>query len=104
MTKIEFSEHATNDRTERIVRIATTIGFGEEIAQFNRHNKYGKTVHCLTSTGVVIIKDYTQSKIITMYAMTLAQMLTYYNKSRAPQVIYRAVVNNEKKRKFLFEI
>lgn len=103
MTRIEFTHHAKDDREERILRIATTIGFGETVRAFPRHNQYGDTLHCLTDTGVIIIKDRSETKVITMFVCSKRQLMNYYGNRKPPKSLYNAVVRNEK-RKFLFEI
>ena len=102
MVKIHFSEHAQYDRQDRIVRIATSIGFGEVVHIFRRKNQYGYTRHCITSTGVVVIKDDKQETVITMFACTEKQLLGYYNNRKPPNAVYKAVMRNSKK-KYLFE-
>ncbi len=107
MIKIEFSEHAKADREERIIRIATTVGFGEVIECFPEHNKYGDTMHCLTDTGIIIVKDRQQTKVITMFPCSEAKLLAYWKihrKSAPPTTIRKVIQNNQRKRKFLFEI
>ena len=106
MTRIKFSEHAKVDREERIVRIATTIGFGETVASFPMCNQHGETTHFITDTGVVIIKDRAETRIITMFAVSENALFTYWktHKHQAPpHWLVNVVRNNRKKRKFLFE-
>ena len=104
MIKIEFSEHAAQGREERMVQIATTIGFGEVFATFPRRNQHGVTIHCITDTGVLIIKNVTQTKVITMFPLNEAKLRKYYQDQKIPYWLLKVVRNNYQKRKFLFEI
>ena len=57
MTKTKFSKHALNDREDRIVWIATEIGFGQvldTIQIYDVDRSYRRVE--LTETGVAIIK------------------------------------------------
>ena len=76
MTRIVFSKHAIEDRTDRIVKIATAMGFGEVIEEFPSENYMGPTRHCLTNTGVIIVKPRDKEEVITMFAVSETKMLT----------------------------
>ena len=108
MTKQEFSKHILQDRLERMVTIATTIGYGNIIKVFVTQGKYGKVRQCLTDTGVIIIKEYDSEKILTMYAIRLNRAIALYRSEcsteRLPQRIINVILNNEKKRPYLFDI
>lgn len=104
MITINLSEHVVKDRVERLALIGSTIGFGEIIKIKVKTGKYGKVKMCLTDTGVTIIKDVTNDKVITAYACKLKELYYLYNESRVPKHIYKTVYTNTIKRKFLFEI
>ena len=105
-TRITLSHHLTADRLERMTTIATTIGFGKVIEEFE-DDIYGEpTWHCLTDTGVLLVKSADKTKIITMYVATVDRLYAYYRKKRnqktIPQYLVQIVKNNEKKRPYLF--
>lgn len=75
MKKVEFSSHALFDREERIVWIATEVGFGEvvdTITIYDEERNYRRVE--LTETGVAIIKAADKEFIITMYLPTQRQL------------------------------
>ena len=103
MVRINFTAHASADREALIVRIATTVVFGEVVGIFPNKNEYGPTMHCITDTGILIIKDQKGESIITMFALKESRLHHYYG-NRVPKNLLQTVRNNQKKRKFLFEI
>ncbi len=108
MTKQEISQHIIQDRLERMVLIATTIGYGNVIKEFVTQGKYGKVRQCITDTGVVIIKEMFTEKVITVYAIRINRAIALYRteapNERIPQKLYTAIINNEKKRPYLFNV
>ena len=63
MMKIaEISAHVVNDRMDRVMLIATTIGWGEEILRVWSWQDDAYMI--LTSTGVVLVKG-SNGKLIT---------------------------------------
>lgn len=105
--RFNFSEHLITDRIERMTNIAITIGFGDIVEEFPDENEYGNTWHCLTDTGVVIIKTEDKEKIITMFAARADRVCAYYKAKKgvkyAPNWLVQVAKNNEKKRPFLFK-
>ena len=66
MKKVEFSSHALFDREERIVWIATEVGFGQvvdTIQIYDVERNYRRIE--LTETGVAIIKAVEEEFVIT---------------------------------------
>lgn len=104
MITINLSDHVIKDRTERLALIGSTIGFGEIIKIKVKMGKYGQVKMCLTDTGVTIIKDIENDKVITAYACKLKELCYLYDGNRVPSHIYKTVYTNTIKRKFLFEI
>ena len=103
MITINLSEHAIKDRVERLALIGSTIGFGEIIKVKIKMGKYGEVKMCLTDTGVTIIKDIMNDKIITAYVCKLKELFYLYDGERVPKQVYKTVYINTTKRKFLFE-
>lgn len=54
MIKGKTSIHIQQERMERMVFIATTVGFGNEVCRF--HNYRNNTWKCLTDTGCIIVR------------------------------------------------
>lgn len=66
----KMTRHMKNDRIDRAVFIAMTVGFGNVV-----HTKYSEetnTYSYLTDTGVILIKN-PKDVIITMYIANMAQ-------------------------------
>ena len=104
--KVNLTDHVVNDRLDRITAILTTVGVGEVVYKFQESNQYGPNVHCITNTGVIIIKDAHEDKIITMFMLTERRLFAYWKThmaSRPPQYLVKLVGNNQKKRRFLFD-
>ena len=75
MKKVGFSSHALFDREERIVWIATEVGFGEvvdTITIYDEERNYRRVE--LTATGVAVIKAIDKEFVITMYLPTQRQL------------------------------
>ena len=108
MTKQEISKHIIRDRMERMVLIATTIGYGNIVREFITDGKYGKIRQCITDTGVMILKEYDTNKVITLYVITIDRLIATYRSEapneRVPQYLYKTVLNNQKKRPYLFNV
>lgn len=103
--RIVFSHHAITDRIERMTEIALTIGFGSVVEEFPCINQYGNTWHCLTDTGVVIIKTDDKEKVITLFCATPERVFAYYKNyknTRPPQFLVKVAANNLRKRAYLF--
>lgn len=99
MTKVKFSEHALEDREERIVWIATEVGFGEvvdTVVTYDVERGYRRVE--LTSTGVAIFKPMDKEIIITMYLPSMRKLIAFYGgKNHVPIRLLNAVKRNEKK-------
>ena len=99
MKKTTFSKHALQDREERIVWIATKIGFGQVIDTiqiYDMDRSYRRVE--LTETGVAIIKAVDEEFIITMYLPTQRQLVKWYgSKNAVPIRLLNVVKRNEKR-------
>lgn len=96
MTNLRLSKHCTEDRLDRLVRIATTIGFGEVI--LTSEVRGGR--ECLTDTGVVLIKDLYEEFLITAYVIDINRLTAIYSAhgyTRIPNSIYKTVCRNMRK-------
>ena len=98
MEKFIPTKHLTEDRMDRVVFIATTIGFGEIVEEFYIEDNHGKHYECVTSTGVIIIKDLSKKVIITMFVGRMAQVKRLYGNREIPKNLKAVVKRNEKKK------
>ena len=99
LKKVTFSKHALQDREERIVWIATEIGFGQVIdtIQIYDVDRSYRRVE-LTETGVAIIKAVDKEFIITMYLPTQRQLASWYgDKNLVPIRLLNMAKKYEKK-------
>ena len=99
MKKVTFSKHALEDREERIIWIATEIGFGQVIdtIQIYDVDRSYRRVE-LTETGVAIIKAVDKEFVITMYLPTRRQLINWYgDKNLVPTRLLNVAKRNEKK-------
>lgn len=99
MQKVKFSKHALNDRENRIIWIATEVGFGEIIdTLIIEDEQRGRRRACLTSTGVVVIKAENKELVITMFCPTVSQVVGWYgNKNIVPIRLLNVCKQNEKR-------
>ena len=99
MKKIKFSRHALEERENRIVWIATEVGFGQvvdTIQIYDVERSYRRVE--LTETGVAIIKAVNEEMIITMYLPTQRQLINWYgDKNLVPIRLLSVAKRNEKK-------
>lgn len=102
MEKFIPTKHLTEDRTDRVVFIATTIGFGEVVDEFYIEDNHGKHYECVTSTGVIIVKGLDKKTVVTMYIARHGQIKRLYGDRPIPRGLAVVIKRNEKKK--LYEI
>lgn len=93
ITGYKPSAHMINDRENRLVKISSTIGFGDELGRFP-HPKCADRAIVLTTTGVIMIVS--KDTIITMYAADVELLIALY-KGNPPRAIRNQVIHNRKK-------
>lgn len=98
MEKFIPTKHLTEDRMDRVVFIATTIGFGEIVEEFYIEDNHGKHYECVTSTGVIIVKGLDRKTVITMFIGRMAQVKRLYGDREIPKNLKVVVKRNEKKK------
>jgi hypothetical protein len=99
LKKVEFSSHALFDREERIVWIATEVGFGEVVDTITIYDE--KRNHRrveLTETGVAVIKAVDKEFVITMYLPTQRQLINWYGSKNAVPIRLTNVAKRNEKR------
>lgn len=99
MKKTKFSKHALEEREDRIVWIATEVGFGQvvdTIQIYDVERSYRRVE--LTETGVAIIKAIDEDMVITMYLPTQHQLIGWYgDKNLIPIRLLNVAKRNEKR-------
>lgn len=99
MKKTKFSKHALEDREDRIVWIATEVGFGQvvdTIQIYDVERSYRRVE--LYETGVAVIKALDEELVITMYVPTQRQIINWYgDKNSVPIHLLNVAKRNEKR-------
>ena len=99
LKKTKFSKHALEEREDRIVWIATEVGFGQvvdTIQIYDVERSYRQVD--LTETGVAIIKANDEDLVITMYLPTRRQLINWYgDKNLVPIRLLNVAKYNEKR-------
>lgn len=98
MEKFVPTTHLIEDRMDRVVFIATKVGFGEIVEEFYIEDNHGKHYECVTSTGVIIIKDLSKKVVVTMFVGRMGQIKRLYGDRKIPQNLLAVVKRNEKKK------
>lgn len=96
MAKVTFSKHFMEDRSDRYIFIASTVGFGEVVHTHEVNTTKGKGRVEITTTGVLIVRGY-DNVIITMYIASLAEIKKYYDGGEVHREVHLAARRNEKK-------
>lgn len=88
------SRHLLEDRSERLIKIATTVGFGEIFCK--RPLKDGDGWAVFTTTGVMLVTDRNDSFIITMYLADIAKATAIFD-GEIPKNLLKVLRENKKK-------
>lgn len=99
MKKTKFTRHALEDREDRIVWIATEVGFGQVIDTIQIYDvDRGYRRVELYETGVAVIKAVDEEMVITMYLPTQRQLINWYgDKNLIPIRLLNVAKRNEKR-------
>ena len=76
MSKINFSRHFMQDRADRYIFIAQTVGFGEVVHTHQVHTTKGSGYVEITTSGLVIVRGDDET-VITMYLASFAEIKRY---------------------------
>ena len=93
---MKMTQHVLNDRMERMLYIAEHIGWGEVIMEVENT---ATTCMCLTSTGVMLVKNLGHDTLITAYLpnhndlMYMCKALGY---NRIPIIVENKMRKNHK--------
>lgn len=97
--KMTMTNHVINDRMNRLLYIAQTIGWGEIIAE----DFHGTGRECLTSTGVVLVKATDAERLITAWIADVDRATAIWRGAgkgnKMPDWLMRRIANNAKHRK-----
>ena len=88
--RMTLSKHAKIERENRLTYIAMTVGFGQVI----RERITDTRRICLTSTGVILVKDVEEEFLITAYVGNKEQVRWIYCDERVPCEIWQLVKHN----------
>lgn len=99
MKQSKLSEHAVVDHPDRILWIATEIGFGQLIDTIQIYDvDRGYRRVELYETGVAVIKAVDEEFVITMYLPTQRQLVQWYGgRNSVPIRLLNISKRNEKK-------
>lgn len=102
MMKRECTYHLSDDRLDRVVFIATKIGYGNVIQEkVYLNTERGNYWRQITDTGVLIVRSEDKKTIITMWLANINQATEIYNGRRLPQYLYNRIMKNRQYQKFM---
>ena len=90
----EYTYHCRVERANRVQHIINEIGMGQVVKKSYTAGKY----LCITDTGITIIKDANETKIITMYVTTYRELVAVFNgEKKIPPYLKKKVNHNQSK-------
>lgn len=102
--KLKISEHVRKSRCERISEIIAHIGLGQELHRCVYPNQYGERIEILTTTGVLLVVDKTETVLITAHLAQMKSIERNYHNEPIPELIYSVLKYNKRHYKELFDI
>lgn len=105
--KTPVSDHAKNDRIERLTACLATLGYEEFVLKVEDTKRGNDTTKFLTDTGIMIIRDTATGRIVTGYMATVQQAIRMYREAgyeRMPNGMYKKIARNNEKYKELLDI
>lgn len=87
------SKHLLEDRIDRLMFIASTVGFGEITYKRPMDNNCWAV---FTSTGIMLVTDKNDSYIITMYFANIEKVYALWN-GKVPKDLKEIILKNKKK-------
>ena len=104
--KVTLTEHARQDRLDRLSTILATVELGEIILK--TPSETDKTAEMLlTSTGIIIVKSFTTGKIITGFMASPRKVKNMYKAAgfeKMPRQVKNTINKNMEKYSFLYKI
>ena len=102
MMTFEMTYHASVERVDRLSACVQYLGMSKFIYE-KPDRRHPGTVQCVTSTGIIIVKNAVSGALITGWMATPKQIAAIY-KGRAPQKLFNRVVKNNERYAFLLEM
>ena len=96
MKQYMMTYHAACERLDRLTLIATHIGWGEVILEYVDYEH--QACISLTNTGILIVKSYDGSSIVTAYPVRPLKLVSIYKAqgyTHAPQYLFEKAAKNE---------
>ena len=100
---MKMTYHAQVERIDRLVACIEHLGVGEVVLETEFNNARLR----LTSTGLCLVMDQYEEKLITGYMCPVDRCAAMYHSNgykRVPDTIYKTVTRNNKKYKFLLQM
>lgn len=94
----KMTYHCQYERSDRVQHIIKEIGIGQVVKErYQVRYPHGDSCyHCITDTGVTLIKTEDRSKIITIYVTSYRELVTAYNGTKKiPPYLKKKVQHNE---------
>lgn len=89
------SRHLSEDRLDRAVFIATTIGYGEVVREMVvDHPQGGLSIRQLTDTGIIIVRSLDRKIVVTMWVASYGQAQRIYGDSPMPVGLKKKIKTN----------
>ena len=91
---MKMTYHAQMERTDRLVYIAMTVGFGEIVFEHRtlEHRE------CITDSGVLLVKPLHEDILITAYIVGIDKAMALYRREfgekRMPAKLYSTIMHN----------
>lgn len=98
-----LSYHAKVERAERLAMLEQVLGFTSIVLEVEYEKE--DTKHCLTSSGIVIIKNLYTDLVVTAYMANLKQCYKLYRDAGKAQIaprMYKRVKKNAERHSELF--
>lgn len=101
MLKTSISYHASVERLDRLASCIEKLGLSDNFAlEVEDKERNNGTTKCLTTTGIVIVRNTENGNIVTGYMATVAQACKMYKMAgyeRMPNGMYKRVKKNNEK-------
>ena len=93
--KVTLTNHAKEERMNRLTYIAMTIGFGEVVFERIEDDRR----YCITDSGVLMVKALKEEVLITAYIVTIDKAIALYRNEmghdqRMPNKLYDTIRRN----------
>lgn len=101
MIKTSISYHASTERLDRLTSCIEKLGLSDTFAlEVEDKERNNGTTKCLTTTGIILVRNTENSNLVTGYMATVAQALRMYEMAgyeRMPNGIYKRIKKNNEK-------